>query len=473
MSVFVERELKLDLEEGFTLPDLGGEQLESRLFTSTYHDTPGRSLARAGITLRRRVENGLSRWQLKLPRGGTARAELEAPGGPVGPPAELAALLTAHVRHEQLAPVATLRTRRAGVRVADNGRTIADVTLDSVAVLDAGRSTGAFAELEIELVDGDDTDLERLGRTLRDAGAKTSVGLPKLMRVLPPPPALQASKDSTAIELLRVLLAEQLRELFRHDPGVRLGDDSEDVHRFRVATRRSRALIRTTRPLLGERLRPLADELKWLAGLLGPVRDRDVLIGRLRVEARTLDVDRAGGEKLVAQLEDERERLRDELLDALQSERYLELLDAFEVAVASLSEVTAAQETDAREIAGKAFRHLSRAAKSLEADPADDELHALRKTAKRARYAAELAAAGRNSKRLARYLEALKELQDVVGEHQDAVVAEATLRNLARARTALAAGRLVEWERVRRAEQRRLYPAALKAALGLGSKAVG
>ena len=144
----------------------------------------------------------------------------------------LAALLVAHVRHGRLAPVATLRTRRTGVRVADDGRTIADVTLDSVAVLDAGRSVGAFAEIEIELVDGDDDDLERLGRTLRKAGAKKSDGTPKLLRVLPPPPRPQAGEDAPAIELLHVLLAEQLRELLRHDPGVRLGDDLEDVHRY-------------------------------------------------------------------------------------------------------------------------------------------------------------------------------------------------------------------------------------------------
>ena len=277
MGTFVERELKLELAEGFRFPDLPGEPLESRLFTSTYHDTPDRSLAGAGITLRRRVENGLSRWQLKLPRGGNARAEVEAPGGPVGPPAPLATLLAAHVRHGQLGPVATLRTRRTGVRVADNGRTIADVTLDSVAVLDAGRSAGGFAEIEIELVDGEDDDLERLGRTLRKAGAKKSEGTPKLLRVLPAPPRPQAGEDAPAIELLHVLLSEQLRELLRHDPGVRLGDDAEDIHQFRVATRRSRALIRATEPMLGDRLTPLASQLKWLARLLGPVRDRDVL----------------------------------------------------------------------------------------------------------------------------------------------------------------------------------------------------
>ena len=97
----------------------------------------------------------------------------------------------------------------------------------------------------------------------------------------------------------------------------------------------------------------------------------------------------------------------------------------------------------------------------------------MRITAKRARYGAELVAAGRSSKQLRGYLEALKELQDVVGEHQDAVVAEATLRKLARAKTAIAAGRMIEWERQRRAEQRRLYPGVLRSVLELGSKALG
>ena len=471
MGTFIERELKLELAEGFTFPDLPGEPLESRLFTSTYHDTPDRSLAGAGITLRRRVENGLSRWQLKLPRGGNARAEVEAPGGPVGPPAPLATLLAAHVRHGQLGPVATLRTRRTGVRVADNGRTIADVTLDSVAVLDAGRSAGAFAEIEIELVDGEDDDLERLGRKLRKAGAKKSEGTPKLLRVLPAPPRPQAGEDAPAIELLHVLLSEQLRELLRHDPGVRLGDDAEDIHQFRVATRRSRALIRATEPMLGDRLTALAGELKWLARLLGPVRDRDVLIMRFRAELQTLDCDREAGELLVARLEDARERFHDKLLAAIGSARYFELLDAFAVAVAALPEVKSDEQ--ARDIAGAELRELRLAATQLPPEPTDDELHSLRITAKRARYGAELVATGRSNKQLERYLETLKNLQDVVGEHQDAVVAEETLRKLTRKQTGIAAGRLIALERVRRVEQRRLYPDALAAVLRRGTKALG
>jgi inorganic triphosphatase YgiF len=166
----LERELKLEPGGGFAMPPLPGEPLEPRLFTSTYYDTPPRSLARCGITLRRRVENGLSRWQLKLPRE-AARAELEAAGGPAGPPREIEALLAVHLRYGPLLPVATLRTRRVGVRVVSGKRSLAEVVLDSVDVLDAGHAAGAFAEIEVELVDGDESDLDRLSRALRRAGA--------------------------------------------------------------------------------------------------------------------------------------------------------------------------------------------------------------------------------------------------------------------------------------------------------------
>jgi CHAD domain-containing protein len=293
----------------------------------------------------------------------------------------------------------------------------------------------------------------------------------KLLRVLPPPPRPQAEEGAPAIELLHVLLFEQLRELLRHDPGVRLGDDAEDIHQFRVATRRSRALIRATEPMLGDRLTALGGELKWLARLLGPVRDRDVLIERLRAEVETLDCDREDGELLVARLEDARERSHDRLLAALGSARYFELLDRFAVAVAALPEVKSDEQ--ARDIAGAELRELRAAATQLAPVPTDDELHNLRITAKRARYGAELMATGSKNKQLQRYVEALKNLQDVVGEHQDAVVAETTLRKLARKQTGIAAGRLIACERLRRADQRGLYPDALAAVLRRGAKALG
>ena len=61
-----EREIKLRVKRDFTLPQLPGERLPSRLFTSNYFDTEGYRLARAGITLRYRIEARKGGWQLKL-----------------------------------------------------------------------------------------------------------------------------------------------------------------------------------------------------------------------------------------------------------------------------------------------------------------------------------------------------------------------------------------------------------------------
>ncbi|MCW2966199.1 MAG: hypothetical protein JWO17_3451 [Actinomycetia bacterium] len=469
MHTFVERELKLESPADFVMPPLNGEPLERRLFTSTYHDTPSRSLARAGITLRRRVENGLSSWQLKLPRE-DGRAEVSAPGGPAGPPAELRALLLAHLRHGELEEVATLRTRRTGVRVGSSDHPLADVTLDSVDILDGRKARGGFVELEIELVDGDPADLEQLGRTLRKAGAKRSDGRAKVMRVLKVVDAQPLGAKAPALEQVRYLLAAQLRELERHDPGVRLRDDMEDLHRFRVATRRSRAIIRATRPLLADTLTALGEDLKWLAGVLGPARDLDVLLDRLRAGARTLGPDEPGAELIIATLEEERERLHDAVLFALADERYFRLLDTFAASIASLPDLDAPG--GLRPLATAELRRLGKAARKLGDEPSDDELHTLRIRAKRARYAAELAEAGHGNKALSRYLTAVKALQDMIGEHQDAVVAESKLRGIAHAKTAIAAGRLIERERERRRERRSHYPEALARALRRGNEAL-
>jgi CHAD domain-containing protein len=467
VATFIERELKLDPPDDFVLPELEGDPLDARVFTSTYHDTPTRSLARAGITLRRRVENGLSTWQLKLPRDG-GRAEIAAPGSPAGPPPELRALLVAHLRHGELEPVATLRTRRSGVRVGGVGHHLADVTVDAVDVLDGMKPVGGFVEVEVELVDGEGSDLEKLGRILRKAGARRSNGRAKVLRVLRIPEVEAPPQGATTLEQLRHILSVQLRELERYDPGLRLGDDPEDLHKFRVATRRSRAMIRATKPLLGERLKPLADELKWLGGVLGPVRDFDVLLMRLREEVRTLAPDTNGGDGLLAALEEERERRNDVMLAALADERYFRLLDSYAAAIDRLPDLDT---PDLQPLAAKQLRKLRKAARALDDEPSNEELHAIRIRAKRARYSAELAAVADSGKPLARYLDSLKTLQDVIGEHQDAVVAEGELRVVARAKTALAAGRLIERERDRRAERRGDYPEALAAVLRLGKKA--
>ena len=449
MEATAEYERKLEAPEGFELPDLGGEPLEPRVFTSVYHDTPERSLAHAGLTLRRRTERGRSVWQLKLPAG-DARLELEEPGGPVGPPQELARLLTAHLRHGPVAPVAELRTRRHGALVARNGTT-AEVTIDDVAVMDARRVVEEFVEVEVELRAGKRKELDAIADALEDAGAKPSDGTPKVFRVLRLPVIEIAPGD--ALAALRARLRLQLREILANDPGTRLGRDPESLHDMRVAVRRSRALLRAGSKLYTDDVSALAEELRWLGERLGAVRDLDVLLERLRSDVDELDADdRKSGRMLLRTLERRRGTARTSLLKALDSDRYFSLLDDVGASIERLAPSGA--DLTVADLARRELKKLRTRVRAAGNDPADDELHALRKRGKRVRYAYELAGEDAVVKRA-------KAFQDVLGEHHDSVVAEATLRGLATApERALAAGRLIERERTKRADARAAWRGA-------------
>src|SRR5437867_11326577 len=99
---------------------------------------------------------------------------------------------------------------------------------------------------------------------------------------------------------LQRVLEQQLAELEAKEPGTRAGE-AEALHDFRVATRRSRALLR---PCSG--VDDLQRELRWLAGLLGPVRDLDVLIEHTAAVVEELDADLEGGQALLRALETRR-----------------------------------------------------------------------------------------------------------------------------------------------------------------------
>ena len=241
MRATVEREVKLVPGEGFQLPTLGQPQPE-RDFVSTYLDTPDLRLARSRITLRLRVEDGAGVWQLKLPSE-DARHELEVPGPPARPPSEFLDLLVAYLRGTELVRVARLRTRRQSVRA--DGVEIAD---DSVAVMDGQRVTDRFRELEIELLDGDEEALERVEKTLRDAGAVAGDFTPKLYRVLdlayPPEHARAAARrgpgrrpPGRSSRAVREAARARSRDAARHGPGGPAPDARRDAPGPRLPAR--------------------------------------------------------------------------------------------------------------------------------------------------------------------------------------------------------------------------------------------
>jgi CHAD domain-containing protein len=262
--------------------------------------------------------------------------------------------------------------------------------------------------------------------------------------------------EMPAIDDLRALLEKQLDTIEESEPGVRDGLDPEELHRFRVATRRSRALIRASRPLVRDQLAALDRELRWLGGSTGPVRDLDVLIEHLRDLIDELEPDQAGGEAIVAALERERLKRRETLVKAIDGERFRALLGRFEAALPVLEAVD--DEVSLSRLAERELKRLRSAYGELGDNPADEDLHGVRIRAKHARYAAELAS--REAPALSGLVSATRELQDLIGSHQDAVVAEQRVRALATDDSRLAAGRIVERERRRRETARAELPAA-------------
>jgi CHAD domain-containing protein len=274
--------------------------------------------------------------------------------------------------------------------------------------------------------------------------------------------------DSPAKDVIKSVLAESIASLLHHDPLVRTSSDPEAVHQARVATRKLRSHLRTFGPLLDpEWTEPLRSELGWLAMGLGAVRDREVLLERLRERAKLLPAaDLRSANSLLHVLEVEIETLRKKLIAELGSVRYVDLLERLVAAAhspATLPEADPPASSVLPPLAAGPWRRLRSAVRQLPDPPTDPELHRIRILAKRARYAAEAVApvAGAVATAFAR---AAAKLQTVLGEHQDSVTAQAWLRGARiSGRRAFVAGELIAMEHIAAEEARAKWPKVWKA----------
>jgi CHAD domain-containing protein len=485
--------VKLGAGPAFHLPDLNGivdglavTPPEAVRLETVYYDTPDLRLARWGVSLRYRAGEG---WTLKLPPplGGEGRGEgsgilerdeITMPGGPKKPPAAALALVRAYVRTSQLVPVARLSTMRRRVRLlgADGSR-VAEVVDDEVSVRDGRRVAARFREIEVEVAgaDGNETLVATIVDRLRAAGAGAPDPTPKHIRALGPramePPEvapLPVTPESPAREVIRTVFAESVAQILRNDPLVRTSKDPEAVHQARVATRKLRSHLRTFGPLLDpEWTDPLRSELGWLAMALGAVRDREVLLERLRERAKSLpSSDQRSAASLLHLLELEIESLRKKLYIELDSERYVDLLERL-VAAAHAPVTTLDADQPASQVlpplATGPWRRLRSAIRQLPDPPTDPELHRIRILAKRARYAAEAVAPVVGPGATA-FAKAAAKLQTILGEHQDSVTAQAWLRSArVTGRRAFVAGELIALEHIAAQAARAQWPKIWKA----------
>jgi CHAD domain-containing protein len=489
----LESEVKLGAGPAFHLPDLSGvldgiavTPPEAVRLQTVYYDTPDLRLARWGVSLRHRAGEG---WTLKLPPVTAAgapkgalleRDELTFQGGAKKPPEPAVAIVRAYVRKAELVPVARLSTLRRRVRLVDAaGARVAEVVDDEVSVRDGRRVAARFREIEVEVMPRQNGSAggiaDPLVMRLRGAGAGAPDPTPKHIRALGPramePPEVAAQPvqpDSPAKDVIKHVLAESIASLLKHDPLMRTSGDPEAVHQARVATRKLRSHLRTFGPLLDpEWTEPLRSELGWLAMGLGAVRDREVLLERLRERAKSLpasDLRSAGS--LLHILELEIETLRTKLMAELSSLRYIDLIERLVIAVHTPATLPDADEPALKvlpPLAAGPWRRLRSAVRQLPETPTDPELHRIRILAKRARYAAEAVAPVAGSAAAA-FARAAAKLQTILGEHQDSVTAQAWLRGARiRGRRAFVAGELIAMEHIAAEDARSKWPKVWKA----------
>jgi CHAD domain-containing protein len=270
---------------------------------------------------------------------------------------------------------------------------------------------------------------KRLTKRLRAAGARPSRYPSKLAHAVPAEPA--ASSSTPANRALTDYLNAQLDQIAAGDIGLRRGKDP--IHDTRVAIRRLRSTLRVFRRVLDQpAIGDLDSELKWFAALLGDVRDCQVQHRRFGDVLDGMPVELVLGpvrSRIRNDLQAIELPARTRLSEAMDSDRYLAIMAVLrrwraappvdqDIAISTLKK-------RARRARHKADRRLAAALGTGD----DVMLHRARKAAKRARYAAELCKpVDKKAKRTVKYY---KNIQSLLGDHQDTVVATEALRRMA------------------------------------------
>jgi CHAD domain-containing protein len=453
-----EVEDKFRVHSRFKLPDLAQAPTLARVaaprtstLIATYYDTEDLRLAREGITMRYRHGDGSDGWTLKLPVAAArlgVREEMTAAADPDHLPDDFRSLVTAYVRSSELAPRATLRTQRTTYDAhGDDDELLAEIVDDHVEALNGDRSVARFREVEVEDRGGGSTVLDEIGDVLRAAGAVGGEFQPKVVRALgrratsapEPPEPSEVGPEDPARAAITALLRRHVRRLIALDVDVRV-DAPDAVHQMRVTSRRLRAGLREFAELLDPAWsNRLQEELRWLAGELAGARDREVIAERLLGRLGELPDDLVIGPvaaRLHAALGEDASAAQEAIDAALDSERYVRLLD--DLVDAAMHPRTNDRGNSACNqvlppIMKQSWHRLAkRVTKAIAAGEDPAAFHRARIAAKRTRYLAEALAPvfGEPAARLASEVE---KVQEVLGEHQDAVVASELLRQVAEA----------------------------------------
>jgi triphosphatase len=430
--------------------------------TDLYLDTEDHRLHRAGYALRiRRVgRRRVAEATLKSLKSSAAEpgpldrreitqelegADPEALLKTDGPVAERTRAVTGR---KPLGPLFTIRTRRQSFSIASPTNGAKGVlSLDESTISPAtGSGTTKLLRVEVEIDGADEKTFAPFVERLRAECGLQPATLSKyetalLVSDLRPTTAEKFGPTgidphtSTVGDAGLAVMRRHLAALVAHEPGTRLGEDPEELHDMRVASRRLRAALSLFAEVLAPSVRRAEDDLRWIGHTLGDVRDLDVQLGQLSGWLElSPEPDRAALEPLRKLLEEERASARERMLAALDSRRYESFIDRFARALRArrrgFGPWSVPVRAAAPDLIESRFRAVRKAGAQIGSASEATEYHRLRIRAKRLRYALEFFADAYPGE-TGPLIKRLVALQDALGRHQDAQVAIDRLRTLA------------------------------------------
>lgn len=245
---------------------------------------------------------------------------------------------------------------------------------------------------------------------------------------------IELEQDCTVRQAFCRICRQLMESMERNYNGVMEDIDSEFLHDFRVAVRRTRSLVSQLKKYLpAERVLFFQQEFKWLGQITGPVRDLDVyLLSREQYKAMVPELLHDGLNAFFADLAAARRTRLEEMREGLRSQRYAELMTGWKGFIADKEqgeeqeEHWAAAEQLCRPVAVKRirrrFKKIVKKGSGIDSTTPDEQLHMLRIDGKKLRYLLEFFRSLFDDDDIEYFRKQLKKLQNNLGEFNDIAV---------------------------------------------------
>lgn len=446
---------------------------------NTYLDTFDWRLFRDGGSLLSTTEGRATvlRWNTL---DGAARFRLRLAANPHFvwdlPPSPFRTDLESVVEMRRLLPRLEITSRRETLHVLDdNKKTVVRLHFDESSVA-SSEATPQVLELPGLLtaepvrgyVEEFQAILDHLERELQLQPARSSQLITALDLLRQVPTAadsrfeVQLSPDMRSDEASKLIQKALLKAILLNESGVRQDLDTEFLHDFRVAVRRTRSALTQIRDVYPP---PIVEHFKrefaWLGRATGTQRDLDVYLLKMPEYRASLPEHLGPHLEPLEEFLTRHQRLEhSKLVEQLDSVRYLRLIQGWESFLEEPLPETDAPPQAEKEILltassriRKAYAKVLKQGRAIDGSSPPELLHRLRIDCKKLRYLLEFFRSLYDEHEVAALIKALKRLQDNLGDFNDLEIQQDSLQRfahdmfqegLATGETLLALGRLVD-----------------------------